>query len=170
MADRQRLFGEAQLRAHLSVLIGGAKFQERARGLRFEVSPKMLNTGHTAASNVKWKIGIAVVDKKDEATFRFPLRREKQKGSAILGAHQDAFMPVVLSGYVPDQDVSVIKEGVVKGLYVWGYVVYEDIFSRVHRTVFAQQIYWDRSSEPDQNWVYPEFIMGWYLSKHNCSN
>ena len=169
VADAQRLFGRTQLRAYLAVLIGAALYQDRSANLRFEARPVILNTGHTPARNLRWRVAADVLPVPLPTDFRFPIPAHRA-GSALLAPQQNANMTAVVGHYVGDADVSVVKAAHGKALYVWGYLVYEDIFRRTHRTTFAQQLAWEPVDGIDQNWRAPEKIVGLYLAKHNKAN
>ena len=169
IATRQKLFGEIQTRAYISVLIGGATFQVRDKNLKFAASPLILNTGHTPAFKLKWRIAAGILPVPMPDDFRYPIPFNS-KGSAILGPQQNGSMVAVVPDFVNDDMVQIIKRGERQSLYVWGTLRYEDIFGRLHRCTFAQQLYWTQSGPETQNWEIPEIIRGWHLNEHNRTN
>ena len=74
----QAKFGETQLRSYLAILIGVGVYQDEK--LRFEVRPKILNTGFTPARNVMWRIGIAVLPDPILKTTRFSKNDDGRTG------------------------------------------------------------------------------------------
>jgi hypothetical protein len=166
IADRQKRLGELQLRAYVSVLIGGCRYQDRSANLRFDTSPVLLNTGHTAALNLKYRIAAAILPIPVPQRFRFPLPKEVE-GSSLLAPQQNATITAVVSDFVDDQYVEQIKRADRFALYTWGLITYEDVFRRLHRVTFAQQLYWTPSGPITQNWDVPQTIRGWYLGRHN---
>lgn len=165
----QRLYGQAQLRAYVSVLIGGALYQDRAAGLRFEAQPAIRNTGQTPARNLRWRMRAAILSAQIPHDFRFPIPAHGD-GSALLPSGQTFETRSWVEEWEPDEEVAAIKRGLPRALCVWGYVIYEDIFQRTHRTTFAQQLFWQPSGPLDQNWIAPEIVRGIYMAKHNRAN
>ena len=138
-----------ELRAYLTVVIGGATFQERrdedkGGDLKFECLPVLVNTGRTPARNVTFKARAAIMPIPLPQGINLPDAPDEGVGGSILGPQQNANMFAVVDGFCADKDVESIKyakEG--KGLYVWGRVTYEDVFGENHFTRFCQHIYWD---------------------------
>lgn len=169
VAASQQLFGQTQLRAYVSVLLGPALYQVRGANLRFETSPTLTNTGHTPARNIRWRIQSAILPNPLPDDFRFPIPKH-QAGSSLLPPQQSFEMKSVVAEFIDEDAVEATRYGLGRSLYVWGYVVYEDIFQRTHRTTFAQQVFWQPSGPVDQNWDTPERVRVIYLSKHNRAN
>jgi hypothetical protein len=169
VARSQRLFGQTQLRAYVSVLIGGATYQERSRNWKFDARPTLSNTGHTPARNLRWRARAAILPVPLPDDFKFPIPAHGA-GGALLTPQQTADMLAVVDDFVDDADIADIKRGNGRALYVWGYLIYQDIFRRTHRTTFAQQLHWVQSGPETPNGEIPEIIRGWYLPKHNKAN
>ena len=168
VAKSQQLFGKTQLRAYVAVLIGGAIYQD-ATGLRFEAKPSVVNTGHTFARNVRWRIDAAVLPVPLPDDFRFPLGPVRE-GSTLLPPGQSVTISAIVNGVVPAEDIDRAKSGIGLSLYVWGVLSYQDIFKRTHRTTFAQQLWWRKVGEQAEDGLFPEVIEGWYLAQHNKAN
>jgi hypothetical protein len=164
VVSQQRRFGEMQMRAYLSVLIGSATYQERERNWKFEARPLLKNTGNTTARKIKWRIGAAILPIPLPDDFKFPLP-PALKGSSIMGAFQDGNMMGTVPDFVDDAAIAEIKRGTGRSLFVWGYVRYEDVFGKLHRNTFAQQLWWTPGTKKGQ-----EIISGLHLGKHNRSN
>src|ERR1700759_4612430 len=97
----QARFGRLQLRPYLSVLVGTGLLQSDK--LRFEIQPKVLNTGHTPARDVSWRIKLAVVEAKEIDNFKFPLP-QKVGGGNMIAPHQDYVLSAVLDDRVSDEE------------------------------------------------------------------
>lgn len=162
--DMQRRFGEMQLRAHITVLLGQSVYQDE--NLRFESQPRLLNTGHTAASNVRWRIAADVLPVPLPDDFRFPLPPDFAGGST-LGPQQDGYMGAPVPHRVDEELAEKAKCADGHSLYVWGYVSYEDQFRRTHRCTFAQQVWW---MQPAKGADVSPMVRVAYLAKHNRSN
>lgn len=134
---------KAIIRAYLSVVIGGAVYQERNDGVKFEGKPTLVNTGSTPAKNVKIRIAAEIVPYAQAETFAYPLPQEIAKAPAVTAPHQNYILSAIVKGFVPDADVPDIKHGREgKGaLTVWGTVTYDDIFGQSHTTKFAQWLF-----------------------------
>jgi hypothetical protein len=169
IAKHQEMFGKAQMRAYISVLIGGARYQQGA--LKFEASPMIVNNGATPARNLRYRIRAKILSVPLPDDFRFSLpSHAENRSNNILGPQQNGSMVSVVEDYVDSNDVASIKLGITRGLYVWGTLSYEDIFGDLHRCTFAQQLYWEQSGPKSENGEIPEIIRGWHLGKHNRTN
>lgn len=148
---------QRQLRAYVSVIIGGAVYQERDKSIRFEGRPVILNTGQTPAHDLSYWANAAVLTLPIPPGFPF----EPRPGSgfnwfAVLGPQQTFIASAVVPDFVDDGEVESIKSGPDRGLCVWGRVIYRDAFGEIHQTEFSQVLWW----LPDGN------IMGHY-ERHN---
>ena len=167
MSKQQMLFGRLQIRPRISVLIGGARFQNEF--INFEASPILHNTGQSPAINLRYTVNAAILPVNLPDDFRFPVPKAPG-GQNILGPQKDAALVAVVSDRVPDDEVEAIKFGVKKNLFVWGAIRYNDGFGKTYRCTFAQRIYWVHSGDMNQNWEIPTLIRGWHLGRHNRSN
>ena len=135
-----------QLRAYLTVVIGGAAFQERRQGipdLKFEAIPLIVNTGQTPAYNVRFRINADILTPGFPKGFMFPLSDEIMGGS-VIGPNQTANMSATIKDFIGDKEVDDVKYMISgqRGLNVWGVVTYIDIFGHEWETQFAQTLYW----------------------------
>ncbi|SRR6266496_1808502 len=160
IADKIQAGNKAILRAYLTVVVGEAIFQERREGqgdLKFEARPNLLNTGNTPARKVHIQIAADVLPVPIPEDFGYPLPEvgPDAKDAGTVGSHQTYTMAATVKNFVPDGEVTSIKEGTGKVLCVWGRLTYEDIFGEAHFTNFAQSITWF----PD-NKVFGYYTMG----------
>jgi len=146
-----------QIRAYVCVIFGVGIYQEKAKGLKFEGKPVMLNTGSTPAHKVTYSAQAAILAAPLPEDFPFPIPAVAGSAAAILGPQQRANMSAVVPDFCDDAEVENIKHGAGKALYVWGIVTYEDVFGDAHHTKFAQAITW----LPDNN------IWSYYMTRHN---
>ena len=163
--DMQRRFGQMQLRPYLTVLVGQGEYQDE--NLRFAVRPKVLNTGHTPARDVRWRIGIEIVSPEQSAEFKFPL--PSAAGGNMISPHQEYFLSAILDRRVDDADA--IRDGdIQKGMvFVYGCVSYRDNMKRRYLTTFAQQVWRQLDRDPVGN-IKGSHLRGRYLYKHNRAN
>jgi hypothetical protein len=134
----------AQLRAYLSVVIGGAVFQDA--NLRFEGAPNVKNNGQTPAYKVRTWISADIISANLAETYDFDKARPADLGEsqASVGPGETRTLRGVVENRVPDADVAMIKEGVKAALWAWGEVHYDDAFGKPHMVRFSQRLFWDR--------------------------
>jgi hypothetical protein len=148
-----------ELRAYLTVVIGAAIFQvrrdaDKGGDLMFDCRPLLVNTGKTPARNITYKARAAVMPVPLPKDVKLPEAPDVDSGGSILGPQQNANMFAMVEGFRPDNEVQDVKFGVGdKGLYVWGRVVYEDIFGEIHFTRFCQRIFWDMQGNVRGNYI-----------------
>lgn len=169
--DLQKRYGQMQLRPYLTVLVGEGLWQDTARN--FEVRPRVLNTGHTPAKDVHWRIAVDVVPFANSSNFRFPIPEkadDETRGGNMIAPHQDYHLAAILPYRVADADVGPLTFGPVdKGLIVWGYLSYRDGVGRRYFTTFAQHVWWELLR--DRNGTITGAPMrGRFLYKHNRAN
>ena len=154
---------QAIMRAYLTVLVGGAIYQERREGqsdLKFEGRPDLLNTGNTPARKVRIRIAADILPIPVPEDFDFPLpelEEELAKDAGIVGAHQKYTLAGTLKNFVPDAEIANIKEGREKALCVWGLITYEDVFGITHSTKFGQWLTWWPNNQ----------VFGYYIKGQN---
>ena len=160
----QKTVSAMQLRAYLMVTINQGIFQERDKGLRFEVKPLLINAGNTPARKVSYwaKADVWPLPLPDD--FAIPT----EKGSnpfreSILGPHQNVVISGLVDEFYEDAEVDNIKYGKGRATYIWGRVTYEDWFGESHETNFCHCIFWVRVKDG-------ELITGLYANKHNDAN
>jgi hypothetical protein len=163
--DLQRRYGQMQLRPYLTVLVGEGLWQDD--NLNFEIRPKVLNTGHTPAKDVRWRIGIEVLSPENFDTFRFPL--PEAVGGNMIAPHQDYLLSAVLPRRVGAADA--IRDGdASKGIIVvYGCISYRDSLKRRYLTTFAQQVSW----QLEKGWrgkIKSARLRGRFLYRHNRAN
>jgi hypothetical protein len=147
----------ALVRAYISVVVGGANYQDRQEGIKFEGKPTLVNTGSTPANNVRIRISAQIIPSNEADQFPYPIPEDIAKASAVAAPHQSYILNAVINDFVPDTEVADIKQGNDKALTVWGIVTYDDIFGESHTTKFAQWLFW-----------YPNNVMyGLYIPGHN---
>ena len=163
--DLQKQYGQMQLRPYLTVLVGEGVYQDE--NLRFEIRPKVLNTGHTPAKDVRWRIGIEVLSLADVDAFRFPL--PPAVGGNMIAPHQDYLLSAVLPRRVDDADA--IREGdASKGIIlVYGCISYRDSLKRRYLTTFAQQVSW-QLEKGFRGKIKNSRLHGRFLYRHNRAN
>ncbi|MDB4971566.1 MAG: hypothetical protein JWN44_7255 [Myxococcales bacterium] len=139
--EEMKTHAQMQMRAYLSVGVGNGTYQERERGFYFDVRPVLLNSGNTPAHKVGFRVAAEILPVPLPDHFTFPLP-DQIDGGLVLGpgARFDLFGRV--PNFVPDDEVVAIKKGHNRAVYIWGKIVYEDVFGAKHHTNFCQQIIW----------------------------
>jgi hypothetical protein len=150
---------KAIIRAYLTVTIGSALYQERGgvgqNDTRFEGRPTLVNNGNTPARRVRIQRAAQVLPNPLPPDFQFPLPEGGDEGDATVGARINYTINCIVKDFVPYSEVSAVKEGNGKCLYVWGRITYEDVFGDPHLTRFAQCLFWNPN-----NTVYGIYIPG----------
>jgi hypothetical protein len=131
-----------QMRAYLGMVVGGAVYQDREKNLRFEAKPNVVNSGSTPAHDVRYAATAAILPVPLPPDFDLPPATVRSDAGAMVGPRQESIISAVVSEYVDDSLVSDIKRGNNKGLFIWGFVTYRDVFGEEHRTEFCQHTVW----------------------------
>lgn len=160
LMEMQREFWQKQMRAYVSVIVGGATYQEREKNLRFEASPALVNTGLTPAHNVVYEIKSDVLPVPLSDSHDFTLSPQDALGGAVVAPHQNRTMGAVVDQIFFDNEVEDIKAGKGKALCVWGTVHYKDVFGCQRSTNFCQVLTWNPGDR----------VIGYYHKAHNDSN
>ncbi len=151
-----------QMRAYLSVRIDSGIYQDRKVNLRFEVRPMLINTGLTPAHKVGYTAKADVLPFPLEDDFTFPPLEQPRSVFGLLAPQQNFIMTAMVNrDFFDDGEVENIKRGLGRRLYIWGTVIYEDVFGDQRYTEFAHNIVWmplKDGSEP---------ILGNYVDRHN---
>jgi hypothetical protein len=142
LGKEQSNTSRAELRAYLSVVVGGAVYQERARGLKFEAKPVILNNGKTPAYNVRYRARAEVLTDSVSKTFVFTAPPDTPHSQASIGPQENRILSAVLDHFVADNEIQDIKSGNGKALWVWGIVHYDDVFKCPRFTQFCQRLAW----------------------------
>jgi hypothetical protein len=162
-ADAQSVaFLPKQMRAYLSVRIGGGVYQDRAANLRFEVRPMLINTGFTPAHKVAYAAKADVLPFPLADDFAFPALEKPRSVFGLLAPQQNLTMNAMMQrDFFDDDEVEDIKRGRERRLYIWGTVVYEDVVGQPRYTNFAHNIIWLRLKDGSE----PTY--GNYVDRHN---
>jgi hypothetical protein len=162
----QETFGKMQMRAYISVLIGKGRYQDEA--FLFEMRPQIVNTGHTPARDLRWRIAMDVLPNPLPDGYRFPMADTEVRGGLDLPPHQDGYMQIVHHARLDPEQAEHVKWGMHASCYVWGIVWYRDAFGDRHHTTFAQRIWWEPAEIKDDKSVIWG-LEGQYLQRHNRS-
>jgi hypothetical protein len=145
-----------QMRAYLSVGVGGAVYQDRTKQLRFEAKSVLTNSGLTPAHKVKHRTSARIMPIPIAPDFTYPLPAG-DSGENLVGPRQTAVLSVIVDDFVPDADVDDIKVGKGKALVVWGIVEYDDVFGDQQDTRFCQIL----------TWLQDGTVWGYFAPGHN---
>ena len=148
-----------QMRAYICVVIGSAVYQERAKNLKFQAVPSVVNAGLTPAHKVSFRADAAILPIPLPENFTFPLPDIAQ-GTSVIGPRQNITVSPMVKDFVDDAEVEGIKSGQQggKGLYAWGIFTYEDIFGKPQYTKFRHLYTW--LADGKTTW-------GYYDNRHN---
>ena len=149
-----------QMRAYLCIVVGSAVHQERAKNLKFQAVPSIVNAGLTPAHKVCFKACAAILPHPLPGDFKFPLP-ETANNTAVIGPRQNMTISPIVEDFCDDSEVDRIKRGTGdKALYAWGTFTYEDIFGASHYTNFCHLYTW----LPDSK------VWGYYADRFNDAN
>ena len=143
ISERQAQVLPMQLRAYVSVLLGGIIPQNRETNYRYEVQMWLVNTGHTPAHAIRFASRLQI--------FPFPLPDDvdltltagKLDAAGHVNTGQRFFFRTVLDNLISDEEINEIMRGNIRKLYVYGTVFYRDSFNEEHYTNFCQFGVWD---------------------------
>lgn len=150
---------KSQMRAYVTVDVGGATYQDRPNALRFAGSPQIKNTGITPAKNLHHWIKAEII-RAEADDFHFSPGAFREDAPFTLEMHQHQIITAPVSSYIPDQDVENTKLGVGHRLIVWGMIAYEDIFGQSHYRRFGLCY----------TWLGDGSVLGAWTRKHNDSD
>jgi hypothetical protein len=161
IAARQKSFGEAQMRAYISVRVGEFYPQDRARDAPLQVHPIIVNDGHTPAHDLTFRGRVVVRPFPPGAEFDFSLPPLAEERSVItVGPHQTTSMPFHAQQWYSDEEVAEFKIATQKRVYCYGTVNYKDAFGAEHHTNFCYSTIWSVQGNP----------MGIWTRRHNDSD
>jgi hypothetical protein len=138
---------KAQLRAYLGVMIATGSYQERDKGIKFDGSPVLENTGKTPAHNVRYRNNVAIIKEPIPPGYIFS-PGQNEIGPYVLGIHLPVVMATVMDDFCDQQDVASIMKGTEgRALYCWGKILYDDAFGESHETEFCHRMFFVENSE-----------------------
>ncbi|HEX4301238.1 MAG TPA: hypothetical protein VHZ78_00485 [Rhizomicrobium sp.] len=138
-----------QLRAYLTIRTGFIGGQHKEVGHYFTHHPSLVNTGSTPAKNVRYKIKMDVFPVPLPSTVDLTIR-EQPIFAGDFAPQQVSSIEAVLPFYLSEEDTwDVIWFGGRTKVYVYGVVMYEDVFGDPHETTFCHWLVW-RSGESRQ--------------------
>ncbi len=149
-----------QMRAYLSVNIHRGMYQDRKNGLKFEINPSLLNSGHTPAHNLKYWATAEILPFPLPDNFEFPVPINKSPNSYVLHPNHGIELNALVNDFVPDGEVEAIKLGTERRVHIWGIVTYDDVFGESHMTKFCHSLFWVKVGDQ-------EVIRGTYSNHHN---
>jgi hypothetical protein len=130
-----------QMRAYLTVGLGGFVPQDKATGYRLEVRMSLQNTGNTPAYNVRYVSRVEILPFPLPADFALP-KLSPAESSTILGPHQNLILTGIAPTIYSDEDINEIQYDIHKQLFAYGTVAYEDAFGNHRTTNFFQRLVW----------------------------
>ena len=141
--------------------MGGALYQEREKGLRFEAKPVLANVGQTPAHNVSYWAKADILPFPIPPDFDFP-GGDVNNYNLTIHPRQGIGLNAYLERFVPDDTVEDIKLGNKTRLVIWGAVTYRDIEGNFRETRFCHTMFWIGSGDRER-------VMGSYHAHHNTA-
>jgi len=131
-----------ELRAYISVVVGGADYQDRETNFKFAGYPILKNNGRTPAYNIKYWSKAEIIPDALIENYQFQITPTQELSQASIGPGEDRILTCIVPEFVNYAEVSDIKIGKGKALWVWGRLHYEDAFGDPHYVNFSQRIRW----------------------------
>lgn len=141
MAQRKAV--NANLRAYLTLDLGGVVQQNKDTGYRYEVRMILQNVGNTPADKVAYVLQTDLLPVPLPDDFKI-VASDPAAGiqTATVGPHQNMFATAIAPRIYSDDEADELKHGSKKLLYVFGTVTYQDIFGENHYTKICRLILW----------------------------
>jgi hypothetical protein len=149
----QKMF-QKQMRAYVSVEIGGALFQNDH--VLFQASPVLNNTGLSPARNVSYRISASIIENNAVEIVGFPDVGPFTANDVSLAPRQQLIIHSPTVARIPDEEVQAVKDGADRRLHAWGIVTYDDVYGGHWETEFCVNYQWAG-----------ETILGYYYRTHN---
>lgn len=121
-----------QMRAYLTVEIGGALYQDEH--LRFEAKPVLANNGLTPARKVCFRVMADIMDGVNGPPA--PVVEDLLVNDMGLAPRQQVTIGRAVANRIPDNEVTEVMAGTTRRLHAWGRVTYDDVFGGSWETNF----------------------------------
>jgi hypothetical protein len=141
--DTQQRFAKMQMRAYLSIINPGYIPQTRETEYRAEVQITIINTGHTPAHNLTFASRLRVLPFPLPPDFDFTITEDEYIASGHINPGQQLFFRRHLDDLLTDDELNEIMRGSAKKLFIYGTIIFKDVFGDDHRTNFCQWGVWD---------------------------
>lgn len=149
-----------QMRAYLSVEIGTATYQDE--NCLFQAHPRLTNNGLTPARNVRYKALTDIIDGSGPEEVVLADVGEIPKSDVGIAPRQTFTMGApCVDRRVSDAAVAGIMDGFTKRLYVWGKVIYDDVYDGTWETNFCINYTFHKNLEGQ---IIPN---GFFYQRHN---
>lgn|GEM_PF-1201359 len=149
-----------QMRAYLIANWGAIVEQDSTTNYRFEPRMLLFNTGFTPGYEVSYRAHADVLSFPLPDDFDFPMPDLPLGSASTLGHGQSFIMAAVVDRLYSDAEISEIKSGKKKRLYIYGTANYKDAFGVNRYTNFCQSVLWLKGGSS----------MGVYTRRHNDAN
>lgn len=140
--NQARQASQSELRAYLSVTIGGAAYQERINHKKFAAYPMLKNNGRTPAYNVRHWGNAEIIPDALVENFNFQAHSEGELSQSTIGPNEDRIIYSFVPDWVNDAEIQDIRFGNSKALWAWGIVHYEDAFGQSRFVKYSQRLTW----------------------------
>jgi hypothetical protein len=133
-----------QLRAYVSVVVGGAASQDTDKGVGFRGHPRIVNTGKTPAHGLTYWARAEIVKYPIPENFVWqPPSNARWEQPVTLNPGHHVFARAVVPTLIDEAEVEAVKRGDSgRRLCIWGVAVYRDTFNKQQQIVFSQSLVW----------------------------
>jgi hypothetical protein len=149
-----------QMRAYVSVESGAGVYQDDKNN--FGSYPKIVNTGLSPARNVSHRVRAAILDANTPRDFAFPEPTALFSNDVTLASHQSFTMTAVVGDRYNEDEVIEIMKADKRRVFVWGSVMYDDVFGGHWETRFCHSYGFVKVGDEMK-------VNSWYHAGHNSS-
>jgi hypothetical protein len=148
-----------QMRAYLTVEIGGATYQDAH--LRFEANPVLTNNGLTPARNVCFRVMADILEGINGPES--PKIEDLIVNDMSLAPRQQVTLARVVANRIPDGEVADVMAGITRRLHAWGRVTYDDVYGGHWETKFYFTYFFPKAADG-------YLVRGVFSISHNCAS
>ena len=154
LLSRQQDMLNKQMRAYLAFDYAGVIPQDRNTDWKYEVRYWIKNFGHTAATAVNVKAELRILDFPLAADFDLTLPVTRDEGAGTITPSQAFFYRANLGDLISDEEIVEIKSGQNRKMFLYGTIIYRDVFTDLHETNFCKWCSWDVANQFfTTNWI-----------------
>jgi hypothetical protein len=142
----QRDFAQRQMRAYLSIIDPGYVLQDRTAPYFLEFQLNMINTGHTPAHRIRFAARLRALPVPLPDTFDFSIPANEFIVSGHLNPGQKQFFRRNLGRLMEDDELNAVMGGPTPiRAYIYGTILFDDVFGIERHTNFCQFGLWDKA-------------------------
>lgn len=142
IAETQREFWKIQMRAYVSVRYAITVPQNHTSKWRTEIRLQIVNTGHTPAYELFYKSWCDIFPFPLPENFDFHIPNLPDQSAGTLAPGQHFIIAASVPRVCSEIEVADYVNGSERRIYMYGVVIYKDVFGCKHETRFSQSVIW----------------------------